>query len=852
MRQGVFSVGLFPAIALIVGAVSALALPLQIHWSVVLASGCVALAAWFTNARRATTFTLAIGFWAAGALLTADAQARALQTSLREVLDRECGGFLVGAMGQEGAHAPMDVRAVLTEDASLHDSYVSLRARVLAIRIRGEWRTVEGNVIASVGGDTSLQRAGEWRAGRTVTAPMTFRRPARFLNEGVPDFERDLALDGITLLASVKSGLLVDVVARGDPLTEFAAVVRDHVRRAMTRWVAPHDATSAAIATAVLIGDRGGLPDETRDRLQAAGTYHVIAISGGNIAILSACITACLALSGFRGRRASVPAMVMLSLYALVATSGPSVWRATLMALVYFGARALDHRVPAWHATAVAAALMLIARPLDVRDPGFVLTFGATAALLEGGRWGLALAPRHRVLSWLVASVSSSLAVEAALLPVSAQMFSRVTSAGLLLNLLALPLTVVIQVAAMVAAIFDQVTWIASTAGHVASGAAWGLVRSADLVTLAPWLSSRVPAPGIAPIVAYYLALVIALTMPRVRMAAVFILAALAVVIGRGIVSVRDASNHEPPRLRLTMLDVGQGEAMLLETPTHDTVLIDTGGSPYGGSVDIGQRVLAPALWSRGVRSLDTLLVTHGDPDHIGGALAVIDDFAPSHVWEGIRVPMHLPTQILADAAARRHVDVRALRAGEEMRMGEVRIHVLNPPAPDWERRRVRNDDSVVLEVIYRDVALLLTGDVGADVERVVIPSLIPARVRVLKVGHHGSRTSTTKELLDAWPPSIAVISAGRGNRFGHPTPEVLQRLAQSGAVMYRTDRDGEITLETDGYVVQTSTYVERREATRNTATKNTQVRTEEKPPRAPRRNGPGAIKNTKITTGKL
>ena len=805
------SIGLFPAIALIVGAVSARALPLQIHWSIVLASWCVALAMWFTNARRVTTITLAVGFWASGALLFAHAQDRALETSLRSVLDREFGGFLVGAMGQEGAHPPIEVRAVLTEDASLRDTYISLRARVLAIRIGGAWRPVEGNVIASVSGETSLQRAGQWRGGRTITAPMTFRRPARFLNDGVADFERDLALDGTTLLTSVKSGLLIAVIARGGPLDEIAAIVRDHVRPAMARWVAPHDATAAAIATAVLIGDRGGLPDETRDRLQAAGTYHVIAISGGNIAILAACITACLALCGVRGRRASVPAMAMLSLYALVATSGPSVWRATLMALLYFGARALDHRVPAWHATAVAAALMLVVRPLDVRDPGFVLTFGATAALLEGGRWGLALAPRHRILSWLVASVSSSLAVEAALLPVSAQMFSRVTSAGLLLNLLALPLTVVIQVAAMAAAIFDHVTWIAGTAGYVASGAAWALVRSADLVTVAPWLSSRVPAPGIALIVAYYLVLVIVLTMPRVRLAAVVILAALVLVIGRGInVSVRDASTEGPPRLRLTMLDVGQGEAMLLETPTHETVLIDTGGSPYGGSVDIGQRVLAPALWSRGVRSLDTLLVTHSDPDHIGGALAVIDDFTPSHLWEGIRVPMHLPTQMLADAAARRHVDMRALRAGEDMHVGEVRIHVLNPPAPDWERRRVRNDDSVVLEVVYRDVALLLTGDIGADVERALIPSLIPARVRILKVPHHGSRTSTSPQLLDAWAPSLALISAGRGNRFGHPTPEVLERLESARATVLRTDRDGEITLETDGKTVTTRTFVAR------------------------------------------
>jgi competence protein ComEC len=502
--------------------------------------------------------------------------------------------------------------------------------------------------------------------------------------------------------------------------------------------------------------------------------------------------------------------MVMLTAYALVATSGPSVWRATLMALLYFGARALDHRVPIWHATAVAAALMVVIRPLDVRDPGFVLTFGATTALIEGARRGFALQSRHRVLAWLIASISSSLAVEVALLPVSAELFSRVTSAGLVLNLLAVPLTVVIQVASLAAVVLDRVEWLASAAGSVASLSAVALVRSADLVTIAPWLSTRVPSPGVAVIAAYYVALITLLAMPRLRLVATLALTTLMVVIGGGIKVDRLGDDVRPATLRLTMVDVGQGEAMLLETPTRDSILIDTGGSPFGGGVDIGQRVLAPALWARGVRSLDTLLVTHGDPDHIGGAPAVVDDFTPIHIWEGIRVPMHQPTEMLAEAASRRHIDINALREGQEMRMGEVRLRVLNPPAPDWERRRVRNDDSVVIEVVYRDVALLLTGDIGADVERAVIPSLTPARVRILKVAHHGSRTSTSQQLLDAWPPKIALISAGRGNRFGHPTPEVLQRLATSGATVLRTDRDGEITLETDGHVITTRTFVAR------------------------------------------
>jgi competence protein ComEC len=219
--------------------------------------------------------------------------------------------------------------------------------------------------------------------------------------------------------------------------------------------------------------------------------------------------------------------------------------------------------------------------------------------------------------------------------------------------------------------------------------------------------------------------------------------------------------------LRLTVFDVGQGEAMLLETPTGDRVLVDTGGAPFGGGgLEIGSRVLAPAIWARGIRSLDTLIVTHGDPDHLGGSIDVLGDFRPRRIWMGILVENHRPTRDLLDAAANRDIPVEARRAGDALSAGEVRVRVLHPPEPDWERRRVRNDDSVVLEVVYRDVALLLTGDISAAIERAILPRLTPAPTRILKVAHHGSRTSS--ENCWAWRPQIA-LSCGPGNTFCHP-----------------------------------------------------------------------------------
>jgi competence protein ComEC len=821
-------VAVLPALSIVGGALCAPLLGASATWllwllPILLLSSAVA---WRVDDGHVTVACLTLGFFLASVVLTASALKLALHPSLRQVLEREAGGFDISTLGPQGDHDPIVARALLIEDASPRDGYVSLRVAVAALRLNERWQPVEGGVIVSVGGVVQRDRVIEWRAGRTIQAPMVFRRPARYLNDGVPDFEEALSRDGTTLFATVKSALVVDVVSYGGPIDELAADVRAHVRTALASWIAPHSVVSEAIAAAVLIGDRTGVPDETRDALQAAGTYHVIAISGGNIAIVAAGTSGLLALFGVRGRTGALVTIVVLSAFAVVVTAGPSVWRATLMAVIYFAARVVDHRTPVWQATALAAAIMLVLQPLDLSDPGFLLTFGATAALVEGARRGAGLVAglqnktrptsalgRARpvavaIVSWVVATVLASLAVEVALLPVSAYAFSRVTSAGLLLNLLAVPAMGLVQIAAMVVTMASESSLVAYGAGWTTHMAASVLVSSADLVKAAPWLAVRVPPPAAGIVFVYYAALLATVAgRGRLRIAAVsvYVAALLAIVTGTDFARLV-RSGGQPPPVRLTVFDVGQGESMLLETAGH-TLLVDTGGAPFGGGVDVGRRVLAPALWARGIRSLDALLITHGDPDHLGGAVAVADDLRPRQIWEGIRLPQHLPTQELLRDAARLQSPIVPLRAGEVRRHGDVQLRVLHPPPPDWERRRVRNDDSVVIEVVYRDVAMLLTGDISAEVERAIVPLLTPARLRVLKVAHHGSRTSSSSALLEAWRPQVAVISCGRGNRFGHPTREVLQRLESIGATVLRTDLDGEITIETDGGSLRVGTY---------------------------------------------
>lgn len=810
-------IGVLPALAIVAGATCALVTDRVAvsPWVLVLATlgGWIC---WVLDRRRLTAAAVASAFVCAAMTLGLDARREATDTPLRAALDERFGGFDLRTTGPGARHEPIPVRAVLVEDASRQDGFIGLRARVTAIRLDDRWRAAGGGVTVAVGGTEAARDAGEWRAGRTLEMVATFRRPARYLNDGVPDFERQLALDGTTLLGSVKSGLLVGVIDGGTSIEEAAAAVRGRVRRSVARWVAPHDAVSAAIVTAVLIGDRTGLPDPIRRRLQAAGTYHVIAISGGNIAILALLLVGVLLLCGIAGRPAAALTLLGLVTYAQIVDGSASVWRATVMAMCYLAARLLDHRSPPWQAMAMAAALVVCVQPLEVRDAGFLLTFGATAALLETAR-RLVRPSWPAVAVWLLASVAASAAVEIALMPVNASIFSRITGAGLLLNLVAVPAMGLVQVGGMLVVALDGIASLAAPAAWVAHLAVATLVESARLVEVAPWLVVRVAPPPLAVALVYYAALAAIVAGRGVIRAAGGVglaAAAWAVVSGQpagwaGQPAGWMADEDRAGRLTLTMFDVGQGDASLVQFADRSTLLVDTGGIPFGGgSFDIGSRVLAPALWARGVRRLDALLLTHGDPDHIGGAGALVADFDPAGVWEGIPVPGHERLSAVLDQARRAGARVDQRLAGDAMSIGGARVRVLHPTAPDWERRRVRNDDSVVLEIVYGDVALLLLGDAGAAVERRLVAQLTPARVRILKVGHHGSRTSTSRELVEAWRPQIALISAGRGNPFGHPAPEVLQRLASVGAAVYRTDRDGQITVETDARQVRVHTYL--------------------------------------------
>jgi competence protein ComEC len=651
-------------------------------------------------------------------------------------------------------------------------------------------------VSLTVTGALASESIDQWRAGRSIRATAALRRPARYLNDGVPDFERMMARRGLSLVGTVKSAALVRVVSKGTWIDESAAAVRAGVRRTIARHVATRDPQSAAIAIAILIGDRGSLDPIVEQRLQEAGTYHVIAISGGNIAILAGIVLAALWVLNIRGEWAAGAAIVLLAAYAFIAGGGPSVIRATLMACIYLGLRAIDQRTAAVHAIGLTIVAALIASPLSIADVGLWLTFGASAAIVAGA--ATMTLPRQWWMRGATALMLASVSAELILLPVVTYVFQRVTVAGLGVNLIAIPCMAIVQVAAMVTSGAGALGLeaIANAAGWVTHLGVSGLLDSARIVDAAPWLTWRVPSPHALLIVAYYLCVLAAFLLIKWRRPAAIAAALLFWIVAAPHTWTRTFGDG---RLHLTVMDVGQGDAMLATLPNGRTLMIDTGGVSIRGDFDIGDRVLGPALRARGISRLDYLAVTHGDPDHIGGAASLVRDFSPREIWYGTYVNNHEPSMQLQSMAERKRAAWRWLQAGDRMEIGGVELRVHHPAPEDWQRQKVRNDDSLVIELRYGQVSMLLTGDIGREVEQALLPTLDLLPTVVLKSPHHGSATSSSYELIEKLRPRLVVIGVGRANPYGHPVPHVLGRYASVGADVARTDLDGQIDVITDG-----------------------------------------------------
>jgi competence protein ComEC len=716
----------------------------------------------------------------------------------------------------------------------------------------------------------------EIHAGDTFWVLAQARLPRVYHDPGAFDRRTYLAQQDVDLVATLRAPDLITDIRRGRPaigtrLARFRRRLREEVDSLF-----PNAPDQAGVLRAMLLGDRSFVDRGEAADFQKTGVFHVLVVAGLHVGAFAIFLYWLGRKLRFSAGRTALLTLAVLGAYVAVIEQRPPVLRAALMAAVVIAGGYFFRRLDLLNSAAIAALILLVANPMELRDSSFQLSFlaiGCIAGLgipwlertlqpyakaLRGWRdvtrdaahpakvaqfridlrsaaaWLTARSPRMlaRSVDNSVAGILSfsfriwelfllTLTLQIGMLPMLASAFHRVTLSAPVVNLIAVPLTGLIVPLGFLALLCGLVAHpLGSLLALPLHWLTALLLYSVRYFARFSGWSYRIPGPPPWLTISFFAGavLLVACLRGKTRLARLELSSAVCVLAATTAIAIYPFSPHlTPGALELNVLDVGQGDSLFLVSPRGHTLLIDGGGAfaGYAGqrnssAPDPGEDAVSPYLWFRGFKRLDVVALTHAHQDHAGGLLAVLENFRVGTLWLGRRVSSPVMEKLEAEAH-RLHIPIVYEKRGAPFAWDGVEMQFLWPEdVSDKSTATPQNDDSLVLHLRYGQTGILLPGDAEQDSERQMLADNAESALRanVLKIGHHGSKNSTTPDFLAEVRPSIGIISVGEDNPYGHPNPELLARLNNANVRILRTDINGAIRVATNGKILSISCYV--------------------------------------------